>query len=75
MYANVSNNTSHYTHVKVNPPISNTHRKTHRNMHTLGASKCMHVVRSVGFAMGVGDGWVYLSSYVIERVPPLGPGK
>ena len=30
------------------------------HMHTLGASICMHVVHSVGFAMGVGDGWFYL---------------
>ena len=43
---------------KVKPPISNTHRKTNTmyHMHTLGASKCMHVVHSVDFAMGVGDG-------------------
>ena len=26
------------------------------HMHTLGASRCMLVVHSVGFAMGVGDG-------------------
>ena len=47
---------------KVEPPISNTHRKTNTmyHMHTLGASKCMHVVHSVGFALGVGDGWFYL---------------
>ena len=30
------------------------------HMHTLGASKCMHVVHSVGLAMDVGDGWFYL---------------
>ena len=30
------------------------------HMHTLGASKCMHVVHSVGFAFGVGFGWFYL---------------
>ena len=43
---------------KVEPPISNTHYKTNTmyHMHTLGASTCMHVVHSVGFAMGVGDG-------------------
>ena len=43
---------------KVESPISNTHRKTNSmyHMHTLGASKCMHVVHIVGFAMGVGDG-------------------
>ena len=30
------------------------------HMHTLGASKYMHVVHSDGFAMGVGFGWFYL---------------
>ena len=36
---------------KVKPPKTNTHRKTNTmyHMHTLGASKCMHVVHSVGF--------------------------
>ena len=53
---------------KVKPPNSNTHRKTNTmyHMHTLGASKCMHVVHSVGFAMGVGDGWFYLSVHVVR---------
>ena len=39
---------------KVNTPISNIDHKTNTmyHMHTLGASKCMHVVHSVGFAMG-----------------------
>ena len=47
---------------KVKPSISNTHHKTNTiyRMHTLGASKCMHVVYGVGFAMDVGDGWFYL---------------
>ena len=31
------------------------------HMHTLGASKCMHVVHSVGFAIAIGFGWFYLS--------------
>ena len=46
---------------KVKPPISNTHRKTNTmyDMHTLGDSKCMHMVHIVGFTMGVGDGWFY----------------
>ena len=50
---------------KVKPPIPNTHHKinTMYHMHTLGASKCMHVVHSVGFAMGVGDGWFYLNEW------------
>ena len=30
-------------------------------MHTLGASKCMHVVHSVGFAIDVGFGWFYFN--------------
>ena len=49
---------------KVNPPISNTHHKTNTmyHMHTLGASKGMHVVHSVGFAMGVGR-WVVLPKF------------
>ena len=36
---------------KVKPPKTNTKRKTHTmyHMHTLGASKCMRVVHSVGF--------------------------
>ena len=31
------------------------------HMHTLGASKCMHVVHSVGFAIDVGFGLFYLT--------------
>ena len=31
------------------------------HMHTLDASKCMHVVHSVGFAIAVGFGWFDLS--------------
>ncbi len=44
------------TYPKVNPPISNTHRKTNTmyHMHILSASKCMHVVHSVGFVIAVG---------------------
>ena len=39
---------------KVKPAISNTHHKTNTmyHMHTFGASNCMHVVHTVGFAMG-----------------------
>ena len=33
-------------------------------VNTLGASKSMHVVHSVGFAMGVGDGWFHLTGEV-----------
>ena len=41
---------------KVEPPKTNNDRKTNNmyHMHTLGASKCMHVVHSVGFAIAVG---------------------
>ena len=31
------------------------------HMHTLGASKFMHVVHTVGFAIDVGFGWFYLT--------------
>ena len=47
---------------KVEPPKTNIDRITNTmyHMHTLGASKCMHVVHSVGFAITVGFGWFYL---------------
>ena len=55
----------------VEPPKTNNDRKTNTmyHMHTLGASKCMHVVHSVGFAMGVGDGWVYLTCFCMKQCP------
>ena len=41
---------------KVEPPKTNSDRKTNTmyHMHSLGASKCMHVVHSVGFVIAVG---------------------
>ena len=61
-----------YSWCKVNPPIANTHRKTNTmyQMDTFGSTKCMHVVHSIGFAMGVGDGWVYLNhgQYMLHMV-------
>ena len=42
--------------IMVEPPKPNTMY----HMLTLGASKCMHVVHSVGFAIVVGFGWFYL---------------
>ena len=39
---------------------NNYGRTTMYHMLTLGASKCMHVVHSVGFAIVVGFGWFYL---------------
>ena len=42
---------------KVEPPKTNTMY----HMYTLGVSKCMHVVHSVGFAIAVGFGWFYLT--------------
>ena len=50
--------------VKVKAPKTNIHSKTNTmyHMHTLGASKCMLVVHSVGIAMGVGFGGFYLLS-------------
>ena len=49
-------------HIKVEPPKTNNNHKTNTkyHMHTLGASKCTHVVHSVGFAIAVGFGWFYL---------------
>ena len=46
---------------KVEPPKTNSDCKTNTmyHMHTLDASKCMHVVHSVGFAIVVGF-WVIL---------------
>ena len=51
---------------KVEPPKTNINHKTNTmyHMHTLGASKCMHVVHSVGFAIAVGFRWFYHSSYM-----------
>ena len=43
---------------KVKPPKTNTMY----HMHTLGASKRMHVVHSVGFVIAVGFGWFYLTN-------------
>ena len=47
---------------KVEPPKTNSNRNTNTmyHMHTLGASKCMHVIHSVGFAIVVVLGWFYL---------------
>ena len=47
---------------KVEPPQTNSDRKTNTiyHMYTLGASKCMHMVHSVGFAIVVGFGWFYI---------------
>ena len=50
---------------KVCVPKTTTERKTNimYHMHTLGASKCMHVVHSVGFAFGGGSGYTYVNTY------------
>ena len=54
---------------KVEPPKTNNDRKTNTmyHMHTLGASKCMHVVHSVGFAIAVGFGQFYLNHFTHSR--------
>ena len=54
--------------IKVEPPKINNDRKTNTmyHMHTLGASKCMHVVHSVGFVIAVGFGWFYLTCFARE---------
>ena len=59
--------------IKVEPPKSNIDGKTDTmyHMHTLGASKCMHVVQSVGFAIVVAFGWFYLNSLLLVQ----GQGK
>ena len=55
-------NLEHGKHM-VEPPKTNNNHKTNTmyDMHTLGASKCMHVVHSVGFVIAVGFGWFYLT--------------
>ena len=57
---------------KVEPTKTNNNRKTNTIYHILGASKCMHVVHSVGFAIAVDFGWFYLrftqqNSYCITK--------
>ena len=54
----ISQKLSFYVYTKIEPPKTNTMY----HMHTLGASKCMHVVHSVDFVIADGFGWFYLNT-------------